>query len=527
MNETSSPDSQVSEIQRLMRENQLESAGNLCEQLVEQAPDYAPGWATFSELWLRCGEYQKAGGAAGKALELDDRSVDFNILFGRCLLHVGEYLGANQFARKALELGPTRADQFDHLGNIFSRAGDHRMALNLFTEAARRAPRHPGILHNLATSLRVFGMSEQAEQVFDEALRLNPGDFGALYQRSMTRTQTADRNHLDALKQAVEHASAPYTRALARYALAKELEDLEQFQAAFEHLSAGAGEVDRLINEQPDAEIAGMQALADLDPRSFGPAEDAPTDGPTPVFIVGLPRSGTSLVENILGAHDDLAPCGELKDLQMLLTRQVGGDPNEPLVARVAGSVEQLDLGALGRAWLERVAPRAGEHSHFTDKMPQNALYLGLIHAALPNARIILVERDPVDNCYALYKHLFAGKACGYSYDLDKLARYYLAHRKLTDFWQSVIPDSSLMVCRYETLVQSPREVVEKMLAFANLSWQESCLAFHQQTRPTATGSASQVNQPIHARSVGLWKRYRENLAPLVERLRQGGMEIQ
>ena len=527
MNETSSLDGQIAEIYRLLRENQLETAGVLCEQLVQQAPDHAPGWAAFSELWLRCGEYEKAGGAARRALELDDQSVDSTILFSRCLFHSGEHLAANQFARKALNLGPTRAEQLDQLGNIFSWVGEHRAALNLFARAAQVAPKQPNILHNLATSLRVFGMSEQAEATFDEVLRLNPGDFGALYQRSLTRTQTPDNNHVEALEKVLEGTDKPYPRSLARFALAKELEDLGEHPAAFRHLSAGADEVDKLIGYQPDADIAGMQALARVDPERFKPAETTTPEGPTPVFILGLPRSGTSLVENILGAHDDVSPCGELHDLQLLLSRQVAGETDEPLIGRVARGIEDLDLGALGESWLQRVVPRAGGRSHFTDRTPQNALYAGLIHAALPQARIILVERDPLDNCYALYKHLFAGSACGYSYDLVKLARYYLAFRELMTHFKASIPESALMVCRYEILVESPRDVIQKLLAFANLSWQESCVEFHRQPQPTATGSASQVNQPIHSRSIGLWKHYREELSPLVEHLGNAGVDIE
>ncbi len=528
MNDQSSLDSQVTEIYRLLSENQLESAGNLCEQLVQQAPEHAPGWAAFSELWLRCGEFEKAGAAARRALELDEQSVDFTILFSRCLLHSGEFLAANQFGRKALDLGLTRADQLNQLGTVFSRVGEQRAALNLFARASQVAPRDTGILHNLAISLRIFGLFDRAEAVFDEVLRLNPGDFGALYQRSMTRTQTRENNHVETLKKAVRESAKPYTRALAQFALAKELEDLGDHAASFEHLAAGAAEVDDLIDDHTDAEIAGIRAMTEIDPATFKAAEDEPADGPTPIFILGLPRSGTSLVENILGAHDDVTPCGELRDLQVLLSRQVGsGETSEPVVKRVAESISDVDFKALGESWLQRVAPRAGGRSHLTDKMPQNALYSGLIHAALPQARIILMERHPVDSCYAMYKHLFSGSSCGYSYDLDKLARYYLAFRDLTEFWKSTIPEPALMVCRYEALIESPREAVQRLLAFSNLSWQEKCLEFHHGSKPLSPSSASEVNQRIHSRSIGLWKQYRTELAPLIDRLAESGVEIE
>lgn len=523
MNDQISPADQVRSIHRQIDAGQLEPAGAACERLVEAHPDYGPGWMAFSELWLQCGEIPRAGAAARRALDLEPESIEFNNQFAKCLLMTGDETGALQFAQKSLQLGPTEARQLDTLGNLFSRCGDNRTALALFARACQADPNNPHFLFNLANSLRVFGETDKSEAIFDEGLKRAPDDAVALYQRSQLRTQTAERNHAAELEAARETAPADSERrVMLSYALAKELEDLERYPESFRVLTEGAAIRHRRIGYTPDADLAAMKRLGERDVAANERGLDAGQS--RPIFVLGMPRSGTSLVEKIIASHDDVRAGGELREFQLLLARATGAERPDDLLTRAAES--DPDLGTIGTEYLERARQRFGEARIFTDKMPLNALYAGLIHEAIPGARIVLLDRHPMDSCYAVYKHLFAGNTCPFSYALDTLARFYAGYRELMTHWTRTIPASSLMVCAYEDLVESPREAVQKLLAFCDLSWQDQCLEFHRQSSGTATGSASQVNQPIYAGSVGRWQHYETELQPVRDILEAKGIDL-
>jgi hypothetical protein len=241
-----------------------------------------------------------------------------------------------------------------------------------------------------------------------------------------------------------------------------------------------------------------------------------------PVFIVGMPRTGTTVLERILGGHAQVADAGELNDFQHAASLASDRFIQLPLGADDLAALATIDPQAIGRSYLERTAHRYAGKSHLVDKNPQNVFAAGLIAGALPQARILCLVRDPVDACFSNLKELFAPGAYAYSYDLQELADHYARFRRLVEHWRAKLPQQ-FHVVRYEDLVADPASVSEAVLRFCGLPPDPGCVDITRNLSRAATASSSQVRQPIHARNVGAWRRYRQPLQPLVERLGQHG----
>jgi Sulfotransferase family len=251
----------------------------------------------------------------------------------------------------------------------------------------------------------------------------------------------------------------------------------------------------------------------------------APSEAP--IFIVGLPRSGTTLVDRILGSHSAVFSAGELNHFALCIVDAVrlksgaARLPRRELVARSA----DLDFAAVGRDYLERAHGAAAPGVRFTDKMPLNYLYCGLIRRALPRAKIVHLTRQPLAACYAMYKTLFRD-GYPFSYDLGEIGRYYIAYRRLMDHWQAVMPEG-IHTVSYEALVADQVGETRKLLDFCDLDWQDSCMDFHRNSSPATTASAVQVRRPLYDTSVSQWRNYAAQLAQLDSQLRAAGIDTE
>jgi hypothetical protein len=244
-------------------------------------------------------------------------------------------------------------------------------------------------------------------------------------------------------------------------------------------------------------------------------------DSQRPIFILGLPRSGTTLVDRIISSHSQVDSLGEHRTLAMALTREAGGPaPKKELIERST----RIDFDALGRGYCNSIDGFGMDAPGLVDKTPQNFLYLGLIHLALPGARIIHLRRNPMDNCYAMYKTLFRA-GYPFSYSLQDVGRYYIAYRRLMDHWRKTIPVAFLDV-DYEAVIADQEGQTRRILDYCGLDWEDACLEFHRHSGPAATASAAQVRQPVYSSSVGLWRKYARQLAPFAGKLREHGIDV-
>jgi tetratricopeptide (TPR) repeat protein len=399
-------------------------------------------------------------------------------------------------------------------------------ALSLYEQALIMAPQHREAQRGLAFAYRAVGDLARAAQATERALEFDPHDYELVHLRSALRPQTAVSNHVPALKSLLADGIKGWRGAVhVGYAIAKELEDLGDYERSFSYLHAAATLKRRRTLYDLQADLSMLEQIrtqfdAAALHRHQGPGEASRA----PIFIFGLPRTGSTLLERILSSHPHVHSFGELDTFALELTRLVVATHGGPTPGRevlLAKSL-QIDFQALGLSYLKHVPQDAEGKTHFIDKLPLNSLYAGLIHLALPNATMIWIQRDPMDTCYAMYKFLFSG-AYPFSYDLKEIGQYYLAHRKLMAHWCQVLPPRALLKVRYEQLVTDPERETRRILKALGLPWDTACLAFEQNSQPSVTGSAVQVRQPLYRSSINAWRRYERQLAPLLKMLLVGG----
>jgi len=301
-------------------------------------------------------------------------------------------------------------------------------------------------------------------------------------------------------------------RSVIHRALGKINEDLDRVDAAFAHFEAAniatGAAFDWTAHERYISGSIALFTRAFLEERAGAGALSA-----RPVFVVGMPRSGTTLVEQILASHPDVAALGELTDIETGLMSAVRQSPDAPGFFERVAELEPKALRAAGQRYLDAIAARGAQRARAVDKMPHNFLFLGWIRLILPGASIIHCTRDPLDTCVSCYTHRFS-EAHAYSTDLTKLGDYYRSYERLMAHWQSVLPSPPLEV-RYERLVADLEGESRRMIAHLGLDWRQECLAFHKTRRVVQTPSQWQVRPPLDASSIGRWRKFERHLGPL------------
>jgi tetratricopeptide (TPR) repeat protein len=496
--------------------------------LVQRFPGFAPGWHAASHLAQIIKQPKSALIAIDKALQLEPSNMDWQLHRASCLLLNGDRSEAESILDSLLaSWGQLTTIQLNRLAFLFNRLEKHDKAAQVYQSLIEMEPANGGHWYNLASIQRFQGKIEVAESNLNKAIQLNHKDYEAYKLRSDLRRQTADSNHIGQLRNILGSGiPVPSGEVHICYALAKELEDTGQYEQSFKALQRGATVRRKHINYDIKDDLQTIESII----KTFSPACFAGAskglENDEVIFILGLPRTGTTLVERILGSHDDVVSAGELNNFAMQLMQQArlkAGSQNldrQQLVRQTS----QLDFEALGRAYLDSCQPYRRRAAHFIDKMPLNFLYAGLIHLALPGAKIIHMTRKPMDGCYSIYKCLFQD---GYpwSYDLDEIAAYFSAYHALMKHWQMRIPGVIHQVA-YEDLVTDFENEARKLVDYCQLDWQQQILNFEKNTTASTTASATQVRQPVYTSSMGRWRDYEKQLAPLAKKLSDAGIRI-
>ena len=419
------------------------------------------------------------------------------------------------------------ADACAALGDFCARIEQPARAFAAYDRALALRPEHAVLWFNRAAVRRFLGQLAEAEADYDRCIALNPGDAQAHLNRSELRVQTSERNHVDVIRARLEVRPLDWlSEVQLRYALAKELEDLGAYAEAWQQLEAGARLRRRHLKYDPrrDLETADwlMAAFPHGAPAHVGHSARAA------IFILGMPRTGSTLVDRMLGSHTQVRSAGEMLHFgnavvdaaRTVLGAERGtGATRRALIAASA----QADFAALGRDYMRRARAGAGDSPRFTDKLPLNYLYCAHIAAALPQAAMVHVTRHPLATCYGVYKVLF-DQGYPFSYDLDEIADHYVAYRRLMDHWRATL-GGRLLEVSYEDVVADPRGQCARMLASLDLPWEEACVAFHRNPAPATTASASQVRRPLYTDALHRWRHYADALAPVRRRLEAAGID--
>lgn len=432
-------------------------------------------------------------------------------------------------ADKALTLAPDDPLTLDTIGCVLARLGRHEESLAPFAAAVAAEPGNLEHRYNLAAASGFTGRTDEARTHYEAILATDAGNARAHYALAILSRQTAETNHVPRLQAALAKADRPEDALRIRYALAKELEDLGD-AGAFRHLSAANAEHKRTLRYDFAQDAAVFDAIEALFAEGTNTLASGPGNpDPAPIFVVGMPRTGTTLVDRILSSHRDVGSAGELQAMP-LAVKQLAGTPSRVVIdpATIAAS-GALDPAAIGDTYLARAAHhRLSRTPRFTDKLPANFLYIGHIARALPNAPIVCLRRNPMDTVWSNYKNLFASQSAyyAYSYDLMDTAHYYARFDALMRLWGNLFPGRVLQLS-YEALVADQEGQTRRLLDHCGLAWDAACLSFHENSAAVATPSAAQVRRPLNADAVGKWRLHEAALRPVAAWLEAQGIAIE
>ena len=436
----------------------------------------------------------------------------------QALLRVGDVM----VARKSLAhpaIGRCRDGRvLAQLANLHQQIGDHPAALALMDRARAAGFDNPDFRYFRSIQLQFNGRLEEARQELEACLRMGPTFGRASLTLARLRKQTPESNHLDFIRTQLRRVT-PGTEDHAAFEFAqyKELEDLGDYDHAWDALQRANAVMFKRQSYDPAAKRREVDALIAHCDKGFLASAVGEHDGPTPIFIIGLPRSGTTLLDRILGNHSQVTSAGELGDFAQQL-QWVADHParqllDDTLLQRLPG----LDFAELGRRYLAQTQWRAAGRAFYVDKLPPNHALAGLIARALPQAPILHLVRDPMDVCFSNYRALF-GDSYPYSYDLGALASHYREYQRLSTHWHAAMPGRILDVA-YAELVTEPERTTRRVLEHCGLAWEDGCTDLARNESPVATLSSPQVRSSISTRSLGEWRRYEKQLTPLADAL--------
>ncbi len=422
---------------------------------------------------------------------------------------------AEAAVRRLLKIESENPNNWVVLATVYTRLMRQQDALEAFEEAARMNPGEVRLRLSIGHLNKTLGRRSECEQAYKQCLELDPGMGEAYWSLADLKNYVFSDAEIASMRSLLKGDDGDdEDQAHLHFALGRALEHKKDYGAAFAHYATGNRRRRKTVPFDIEAfENKTRRVRECFDAAFFASRSGSGCPDSSPIFIVGLPRSGSTLLEQILASHSSVEGTFELPNLLSIVREFDHADAAHDAYPEIVRTASPQRLVELGRRYVEETAPLKGARPYFIDKMPNNFSHVGLIQAILPRAVIIDARRHPMDACFSTYKQHFA-EGQSFSYDLDDLGRYYRCYLSLMDHWDAVLPGKVLRL-QYESLIHDPETEIRRLLSHCSLPFEPACLSFHETRRPVRTASAEQVRQPLYTSGVGYWRHFEADLAPL------------
>jgi tetratricopeptide (TPR) repeat protein len=499
-------------------------ASACCQRLLGAKPDLVEAHFLVGLIALELKQTWTAVSAFGSVTKLQEKHGAAWANLARLFMRAGQPARADKALAMAVKHNDGNPVVLDIIGAVYGLLGDQHEASGWIAKAVSKQPKNVQFLVTQANNHMFLGKLDDAEAVLRDVLAARPGNANANWLLSNLR-KVSNREHVAVLERLVQKEGRnPRPLAFLYYGLGKELEDLEDWDNAFDAFARGAAARRSTIELDEKSEIEMYTAFDDTFTSEWMAQGEAGHDDPAPIFVVGQPRTGTTLVERIITSHSQVYSAGELKQFGTCVRRLADYREQKRQSARLAELAATIDCKKLGKAYMGMTKKFRGALPRFVDKLPPNYLYLPLILKALPNAKVIHLTRNPMDACFASFKQLFAD-AYLHSYDQAEMARHHARYYHLMARWRERFGDQFFDIS-YEATAGELEPNARALIDFLGLPWEDACLEFHKQKAAVTTASAVQVRQPAHTRSIGRWRRYEKQLSVMRQTLHEQGVPV-
>ena len=508
----------------LVDDNRAAEARPYLKKAVKLSPNYIEALNNLGRADLQLDAFDDALLAFQRAANLDQSHCSAHLGIAAVMQEKQNYKFALNAASHAVSVEPERAEAHVALGRAYVQLGEEKQAHNCFDKALKISPELGSAFNARGSLLLGQGKLEEAEENFRTGMALENEEGAKLESLfnlvSAIKIIEGSEEHLALIEaeKKIETLSEKKVMLL-HFALGKMKDELKNHEVAFEHYITACAMKREKFDYSASAMTDIYHQTADVfNTTMIESLKQFADPSAKPIFVLGSPRSGTTLTEQIISTHPDVYGAGELKDF----AGAIGSIPNTEKKIGVFPSIMKAlspdQISHIPKKYIKLITERAPDAKRITDKMPANYFYVGLIHALLPNAKIVHVKRNALDTCISCFQRLFSHNQY-HSYNLSELGTYYKDYVQLMDHWKKVLPKNSFYEIHYEKLIENPEEQAKALLAACGLEWHDDCLDFHKNKRSIRTASLTQVRQPIYKTSVEKWRRYEKHLSPLIKAL--------
>ena len=510
---------QLASATQLFARGEVEEAEKLCREALKEKPDDVNGLRLLASIASKMEQKQDAIILLERAVELKPKFSGAWGDLAESYSEVDDYGKALDAVQRVIKLQPQLPFGFMIRGGILGKMSDHEGAIKSYQDALNVEPDHMGSNMGLGNVLKTVGRFEESVAAYKKCIEIQPLFAEAYWSLANLKTYTFDESEIKKMEEHAANDQMPISnKAFFHIALANAKEKQKDFGEAWVHFQKGNDlRREEEVYDSVQTQVTHDDLIEVFDEELIKSKKGKGCQSQAPIFIVGLPRSGSTLIEQIVASHSLVEGTKELPDLSLLTRKLTRSRPQGIKYPKAAKDMTDEELIEFGESYLTTTKKYRTNKHYFIDKMPNNFAHIGFLKMILPNAKIINAQRNPLDSCISSYKQLFY-KGQSWSYDLFEIGEYYLEYQRMMDHWHQVIP-GEILDLKYDNLINNQQHETERLLNYCGLEWEEGCLKFYETKRSINTASSEQVRQPIYKGAMNAWKNYESHIEPLIETL--------